>query len=208
MLILPIIAVPLLTSPANAQNALYLSQDASRCEIFRGLSQDIPVECERQKGRPRYQSMRNFGSTRGLVVYDNPQPVRMARASQPTGINPANKEKKDLSIAFRAEFEFDSYRLSESARNIIDRVAEVLKHDLMRSKKIQIEGHADSAGTDTYNLALSEKRAQAVRQYLATQHDIDPSRLEFVGKGERQPYDPANPSSGVNRRVEFKNVTG
>ena len=73
---------------------------------------------------------------------------------------------------------------------------------------VQIEGHADASGPDTYNLTLSQLRARAVRAYLIEQHGITPERLPFVGKGESEPYDARNPAAPVNRRVVFTNLTG
>lgn len=78
----------------------------------------------------------------------------------------------------------------------------------MADKVIEIQGHADARGEEFYNLTLSEKRAAAVAEYLVLEHDIDPARLKFVGKGEAEPYDPEHPEAGINRRVEFKNITG
>jgi outer membrane protein OmpA-like peptidoglycan-associated protein len=194
--------IALAATPSQAQNAHYLAQDASHCEIFRGLSRDLPAECGSVAAKPQHQTLRSFGRTRGLVVFGESQPVRVAEAS------PVETTSEDLSIAFRAEFEFDSAELTPEAMQIIDRVAAVLKHDLMRDKVIEIDGHADAKGDELYNMSLSERRAHAVTQYLVTQHQIDPSRLKFVGKGESEPYDPSNPDSAVNRRVEFKNITG
>lgn len=201
-----VVALTLTTTPSQAQNAHYLAQDAGHCEIFRGLSRDLPAECGTVAAKPQYQTLRSFGRTRGLVIYGDNQPVRVAAATK-TKAQTA-KKTKDLSIAFRAEFEFDSYKLTPAAKAIIDRVANVLKHELMDGKVIEIEGHADARGEDFYNLSLSEKRAQAVTQYLVNVHQIDHSRLKFTGKGEAEPYDPSNPTAGINRRVEFKNITG
>ena len=196
-----VIALTTFATPSYAQDAHYLSQDASRCEIFRGLSRDLPAECRMQQQKTGFRSLRSFGRTRGLVVYDDAKPARVADAS-------ASNPNRDLSIAFRAEFGFDSAVLTPAAQKTVDRVAEVLKHDLMKDKVIQIEGHADAKGDDRYNKSLSERRADAVRAYLVSRHNIDGSRLQFVGKGESEPYDPANPHSQVNRRVEFKNISG
>lgn len=200
-----VIALTLTATPSQAQNAHYLAQDASHCEIFRGLSRDLPAECGTVAAKPQYRTLRSFGRTRGLVLYGDNQPMKVAEATTDA---PTAEEKKDLSIAFRAEFEFDSYTLTPEAKAIIDRVANVLKHDLMGGKVIEIEGHADARGEDFYNMSLSEKRAHAVTQYLVIEHQIDPSRLKFTGKGEAEPYDPSNPTAGINRRVEFKNITG
>jgi outer membrane protein OmpA-like peptidoglycan-associated protein len=194
-----------IATPSQAQNAHYLAQDASQCEIFRGLSRDLPAECGTVAAKPAYQTLRSFGRTRGLVVYGETQPVRVAEA---TAVAPAKAVKKDLSIAFRAEFAFDSAELTPEAKEIVDRVAAVLKDKLMRNKVIEIDGHADARGDDAYNMKLSEVRAEAVTQYLVTRHNIDPSRLKFVGKGESQPYDASHPEASINRRVEFRNITG
>lgn len=196
-----VIALSSFATPSHAEDAHYLSQDASHCEIFQGLSREIPAECRIQQQKSGYRSLRSFGRTRGLVVYDDEKPSRVATAG-------ATDPNRDLSIAFRAEFGFDSAVLSPTAKKTVDRVAEVLKHDLMKGKVIQIEGHADAKGDDTYNKSLSERRADAVRAYLVSRHSIDGSRLQFVGKGESEPYDPKNPLSQVNRRVEFKNISG
>jgi len=195
-------------TPSQAQSATYLAQDASQCEIFRGLSRDLPAECGSVAAKPAHLTLRSFGRTRGLVVYgDTPaaQPVRVAEATPTTA---TEAETKDLSIAFRAEFEFNSAELTPEAKKIVDRVAAVLNHDLMRDKVIEIDGHADARGDDAYNMTLSERRAQAVTDYLVTRHHIDPSRLKFIGKGETEPFDPAHPEAGINRRVEFRNITG
>jgi outer membrane protein OmpA-like peptidoglycan-associated protein len=202
-----VIALTLTATPSQAQNAHYLAQDASHCEIFRGLSRDLPAECGAVAAKPAYPTLRSFGRTRGLVIYGDKQPMEVATATTATDA-PAAGEPQDLSIAFRAEFEFDSYTLTPDAKAIIDRVANVLKHDLMSDKVIEIQGHADARGEKFYNMTLSEKRAHTVTQYLVHTHQIDPSRLKFVGKGEAEPFDPSNPESGINRRVEFKNITG
>ena len=129
-------------------------------------------------------------------------------SDSPAAKTSADEASKDLTIAVRAEFEFDSHELTPAAKAIIDRVAEVLNHDLMQDMVIEIQGHADASGAESYNMSLSEKRALAVKEYLEDQHEIDSSRLNFVGKGESEPFDPANPEAGINRRVEFKNVNG
>jgi outer membrane protein OmpA-like peptidoglycan-associated protein len=202
-----IIALTLTASPSQAQNAHYLAQDASHCEIFRGLSRDLPAECGAVAAKSTYPTLRSFGRTRGLVIYGDKQPTRVAAVATKASATTA-EAPKDLSIAFRAEFEFDSFRLTPDAKIIIDRVAKVLKHDLMNKKVIEIQGHADARGEEIYNMSLSEKRAHAVTDYLVKKHGIDPARLKFVGKGEAEPYDPSNPTAAINRRVEFKNITG
>ena len=204
-----VLAFALTSSPSQAQTAHYLSQNASRCEIFRGLSHDLPPECGRTTAEAQFTSLRSLGRTRGLVVYGDTQPVRVANADTAAAqTSPATSARETLSIAFRAEFKFDSYELTPEAKKVIDKVAGVLKDKLMRDKVIEIEGHTDARGDNAYNMVLSEKRAIAVTEYLVTRHQIDPSHLKSVGRGKTELYDPAHPDAGINRRVEFKNISG
>ena len=115
-------------------------------------------------------------------------------------------ERKSLNA--RVQFEWDSFRLTDDAKAVLDRLAGVLTDELMADQMIQIEGHADASGGDEYNLSLSQLRARAVRAYLIEEHGINEDRLPFVGKGESEPYDAANPSAPINRRVVFTNLTG
>lgn len=71
---------------------------------------------------------------------------------------------------------------------------------------IIIEGHTDAIGSDAYNLRLSTKRAQVVRNYLIKHYDIAPQKLYAVGRGEDKPIASNDSEDGrsKNRRVEFK----
>ena len=70
-------------------------------------------------------------------------------------------------------------------------------------KSIVIEGHTDASGSSAYNKHLSELRALAIKQYLIEQHEIAPSRLIVIGKGEADLLPNRSPSDSVNRRVQF-----
>jgi outer membrane protein OmpA-like peptidoglycan-associated protein len=71
--------------------------------------------------------------------------------------------------------------------------------------KVEIQGHTDSKGSDSYNLALSDRRAAAVVAYLVTNLGVDPSRLTSRGYGEGMPIATNDTDAGraLNRRVEF-----
>ena len=70
--------------------------------------------------------------------------------------------------------------------------------------KFSIEGHTDSVGTKSYNQNLSEKRANAVKNYLISQ-GVDSNRLSSIGFGEDKPIDTNVNANGRsnNRRVEI-----
>ena len=82
-------------------------------------------------------------------------------------------------------FSYDSIVLTEEARGLLQKNAEYLKR--RATAKVMVEGHADSRGTNEYNLALANRRADAVRSYLLSL-GITPDRLTIVSKGEEQPF--------------------
>ena len=90
--------------------------------------------------------------------------------------------KKYLVDAF---FAYDSSELSEEARSAISKNAEFMKK--RTSSKVLVEGHADSRGTNEYNLALGERRADVVRDYLVSL-GVATDRISIVSKGEEQPF--------------------
>ena len=100
-------------------------------------------------------------------------------------------------------FAFDKYDLSDESRRILQGNAGVLnEHAAFR---VVIEGHCDERGTIEYNLALGEKRARAVRDYMVGL-GLSPSRLRIVSFGEERPADPSHSETAwaKNRRAEFK----
>lgn len=82
-------------------------------------------------------------------------------------------------------FGYDSVELNETARALLQKHIEFLKR--WPTTKIVIEGHADSRGTNEYNLALGENRADAVRDYLVSL-GLANDRVTVVSKGEEQPF--------------------
>jgi peptidoglycan-associated lipoprotein len=81
-------------------------------------------------------------------------------------------------------FEYDKSDLSDRARASLQKNAEWLKR--WSSTRITIEGHADSRGTNEYNLALGERRANTARDYLVTL-GVPAARISTVSKGEEEP---------------------
>ncbi|HEY7498021.1 MAG TPA: OmpA family protein [Vicinamibacterales bacterium] len=82
-------------------------------------------------------------------------------------------------------FALDSIELTEESRGILQKNTDYLKR--RPSTKILVEGHADSRGTNEYNLALANRRADAVRAYLLSL-GVAADRMTIVSKGEEQPF--------------------
>jgi peptidoglycan-associated lipoprotein len=82
-------------------------------------------------------------------------------------------------------FALDSIELTEEARGILQKNVEYLKR--RPTAKVVVEGHADSRATNEYNLALTERRAAAVKAYVVSL-GIAADRVTTVAKGEEQPF--------------------
>jgi peptidoglycan-associated lipoprotein len=99
-------------------------------------------------------------------------------------------------------FEFDSIRLSPDAQEILTKKAKWLRAN--PDATITIEGHCDNRGTNEYNLALGEGRAQSVKAFLVDL-GIDPTRVNTISYGEERPLDgsQAEEAWARNRRAHF-----
>jgi peptidoglycan-associated lipoprotein len=99
-------------------------------------------------------------------------------------------------------FEFDSAEMSSEGQAVLTKNAETMK--LYPTWIVSVEGHCDERGTAEYNLALGERRALSVRQYLVSL-GIAAERLRTVSYGKEFPFDPGHGESSWarNRRANF-----
>ena len=99
-------------------------------------------------------------------------------------------------------FDFDSIQLMPEAQQILTKKGEWLRENT--AAKVTIEGHCDNRGTNEYNLALGEGRAQSAKTFLMDL-GIDISRLNTISYGEERPIDPQQTESAwtKNRRAHF-----
>ena len=133
------------------------------------------------------------------------QPAPPAPAPAPEAkveaVPPAAPEAIDL-VGLRLQFAFDDYSLSSKSKENLEKLAGWMKKAEMA--KIQIEGHTCDIGTNEYNLALGERRANSAKTYLESL-GVSSSRVSTISYGEERPLvpnsDEANRSK--NRRDEF-----
>jgi peptidoglycan-associated lipoprotein len=118
-------------------------------------------------------------------------------ASRPSTVSPG------MLILDTVYFEFDQATLTDQAKDILVRNADWLRTN--GTVRVQVEGNADERGTNEYNLALGERRAAAVKNYLSSL-GVDVSRLVVISYGEERPADPNHGEDAwsKNRRVDFK----
>jgi len=128
------------------------------------------------------------------------QPVKQQQPMTQTEV------KETVSVAVsdltRIYFDFDSYVLTGEARSTLQKNAALLK--TAPALQVRVEGHCDERGSDDYNLALGERRAQATVDYLVSL-GVSPGQLSTISYGEMRPLDPGHSESAwaKNRRAEF-----
>ena len=101
-------------------------------------------------------------------------------------------------------FESGSDRLTSQARRNLDAFATALSSPALASFAFEVQGHTDAVGSDTANMALSQKRAESVVSYLVGR-GIEGNRLRARGFGETQPM-MSDPNHPQNRRVVTKRI--
>ena len=126
----------------------------------------------------------------------------VALASEP-------KEKVIILALEDMHFEFDKAILTKEAQVILKRNIQILKAN--PKAKVRIAGYTSASGTESYNQRLSERRANAVKEYLTKEGVIAPDRLSIIGYGETRPamYEAApkdlySAAAKANMRVLFE----
>jgi outer membrane protein OmpA-like peptidoglycan-associated protein len=129
-----------------------------------------------------------LGAARGLCIGTAEECDKTA--PKPTGF--------DMLI----NFELDSATLTDQAQQNLDEFAKALANDQLSSARFVVEGYTDGRGSEGYNLGLSERRAQAVTDFLF-ERGVSQDMVSAIGKGEANPR-VADPLDAVNRRVEMR----
>ena len=133
-----------------------------------------------------------------------PTPTKSAAVKS---IKAGSQEDLVVNVGDRVFFGFDQFSLSNDARATLDKQAAWLKAN--QGVTIRVEGHCDERGTREYNLALGERRANAVKDYLSS-NGVSPDRIVTISWGKEKPV--ANGSNEAawrqNRRGETQVISG
>jgi OOP family OmpA-OmpF porin len=133
--------------------------------------------------------------------------VAMNRGPNASLREPISLELDNLSqVTVEVQFATGSAVIRPNSFRTVGVIADSLRYPTLLEYKFLIVGHTDAVGGRQYNLDLSQKRADAVRDALITTFGIAPDRLVSVGLGEEQLQDRTHPDSGVNRRVQVVNL--
>ena len=139
----------------------------------------------------------------GIGYYMDQQEKKLREQTAGTGVDVIRDgDRLILDMPSSVTFDVDSYAISPAFMSTLDQVAGTLNQ--YESTFIDVYGHTDSTGSDAYNQTLSERRAQAVANYLASR-GVKPERMATKGFGESQPKATNTTEAGraENRRVEI-----
>ncbi|OFX00998.1 MAG: hypothetical protein A3E78_15375 [Alphaproteobacteria bacterium RIFCSPHIGHO2_12_FULL_63_12] len=138
----------------------------------------------------------------GIGVYQDQQQAKLRERLVNAGVQ-VQREGDNIRLIMPSDITFETAQsdINASFYQTLNAVAEVL--DEFDKTTVTVAGHADSRGSDSYNMDLSQQRALSVSNYLAS-HGVDPARLKSIGYGETRPIGDNATAAGqsLNRRVE------
>ena len=139
----------------------------------------------------------------GVGYYMDVQEAKLRQRLEGTGVSVTRMgDNITLNMPSNITFALNSSDLNAQFFNALDGVSMVLKE--YDKTVVEVAGHTDSVGSDTYNQGLSQRRADAVKAYLAS-HNVPGARVVTVGAGEAHPVASNDTEQGrsANRRVEL-----
>lgn len=177
--------------PVEAQFACDLTGDCATSP------EAAPAATTPGRPAPRGSATRGFSFRRGAADGTTPPagvtpPVETA--ARP--VRPARVGSVDLGLDFMPA----SAALTEGAKARLNRYAAALQSPRLGTRRLRIEGYTDAAGAAKANQVLSQRRAQAVVDYLV-QAGVDRSRLEAIGGGSARPMPNVAPQAATKARV-------
>jgi outer membrane protein OmpA-like peptidoglycan-associated protein len=104
------------------------------------------------------------------------------------------------------QFDPDASTIRPESYQTLGRIADALCHSTLLRYGFLIVGRTDATGKREYNLTLSQKRADSIRDALVNTFKISPKRLQAVGLGEEQLQDAARPTAAINQQVQVVTV--
>jgi len=138
------------------------------------------------------------------VKLDDTNGVATVNAGSSLSYDPISDPKSSVYGKRSIYFEFDSYTLDPKYASTISAHASYLKSFQRQKASVIIQGNTDDRGTAEYNLALGQKRSEAVKKALLAQ-GVSESQIEAVSFGKEKPANPAQTEEAFkeNRRADF-----
>ena len=159
--------------------------------ITRGLTTS-PADAARNAQETQFVNSLRNRPTRSLTFTEREQITSIA--------------KKRPSIDLEVNFDYNSDNIGSKAAPQVTALGDALASPDLKGSTFILAGHTDAKGSETYNQGLSERRAEAVKRFLAEKYGIEASNLVTVGYGKTQLKNPTGPFASENRRVQVINA--
>ena len=185
---------------ANAQTA------AQQRDLAKQAQSDSEVQAQVARQQAAAEQQKAAQATQQAEEYRQAREAELAQLQQALGqIAETRRTAMGLIMTLDSKsirFDFDSANIKPEYREILNRIAGVLM--TLKGFTIAVYGYTDDIGTQTYNLQLSRRRAEAVRDFLV-QTGISPTIMSAKGFGKSDPRIPGNSEQAraANRRVEI-----
>jgi outer membrane protein OmpA-like peptidoglycan-associated protein len=185
---------------ANAQTA------AQQRDLAKQAQSDSEVQAQLARQQAAAEQQKAAQATQQAEEYRQAREAELAQLQQALGqIAETRRTAMGLIMTLDSKsirFDFDSANIKPEYREILNRIAGVLM--TIKGFTIAVYGYTDDIGTQTYNLQLSRRRAEAVRDFLV-QTGISPTIMSAKGFGKSDPRIPGNSEQAraANRRVEI-----
>jgi outer membrane protein OmpA-like peptidoglycan-associated protein len=114
----------------------------------------------------------------------------------------STKPNIDLDI----QFDYNSADISTASMPSVQALGKALSNPSLKGSVFVVAGHTDAVGGEAFNLGLSERRADTIKNYLVSKFGIAGSDLVTVGYGKDKPKDANAPMDPINRRVQVVNM--
>jgi outer membrane protein OmpA-like peptidoglycan-associated protein len=161
-------------------------------QVTRSLTTS-PADAARKAEETRFVDTLRNRTTRSLTTTEREQITTIA-------------EKKP-SIDLEINFEYNSATIGTKASPQVTALGKALSSDDLKGSTFIVAGYTDAKGGDTYNQGLSERRADAVKQFLTEKYGVEASNLVTVGYGKSHLKNANEPFSADNRRVQVINMS-
>jgi outer membrane protein OmpA-like peptidoglycan-associated protein len=165
---------------------------ALKPRITRGLTTS-PADAARNAEEAKFVNSLRNRPTRSLTLAEREQITSIAQ--------------KRPSIDLEVNFDYNSAHIGSKAAPQVSALGRALSSPGLKGGTFIVAGHTDAKGSDTYNQGLSERRADAVKRFVADKYGIDASNLVAVGYGKSQLKNPSGPFARENRRVQVINAS-
>ena len=109
-------------------------------------------------------------------------------------------------IDFEIQFDYNSAKVRSASLPMVQELGKALSDPALKGSTFVIAGYTDAVGGDSFNQNLSERRADAIKQYLTEKYGIAGANLVTVGYGKTRLKDPSEPTAPINRRVQVVNL--